>query len=313
MISVIVIGKNEGSRLSACLASVQNAVRSLSAELLYIDSRSGDDSVQRALKAGARVFRLLEEDTTAGLGRRVGAKLAKGEWLLFLDGDMRLCPGFLQKALTAAQAYGADGVAGIRSDEFVKDGEIAGREENVFGCHFPRVCPEFGGAVFLSKKALDAAGSWAADTVACEEAELHARLTASGAKIMEIPEPFIIHTDAVRNARGLRGVIFSRRRLGEGQALRCAMHMKRASAYLSRERVKFLFWLADALSVLSLLILCLPGLLPAAFFQCLQLGFFASCGRLRSFVTQKLFFFAMPAGFFCFKRRSEAFEEVTAG
>ena len=313
MISVIVIGKNEGERLTACLSSVKSAVRSLSAELLYVDSRSGDDSVARALSAGARVFRLLEEDTTAGLGRRVGARLAKGEWLLFLDGDMRLCPGFLQKALRAADAYRADGVTGIRCDEFVKDGEIAGRKENVFGCHAARVCPEFGGAILLKAKALEATGSWAADTVACEEAELHARLAASGAKILEIPEPFIIHTDAVRQARGLWGVLFSRRRLGEGQALRCAMRMKRAFAYLSRERVKFLFWLLDAASLFSLLFLRLPGLVPAAFFQCLQLGFFASRKSFRSFVSQKLFFFAMPAGFFHVRRRSEAFEEVTYG
>ncbi len=313
VISVIVVGKNEGERLSACLESVNEALRSLHHEVLYVDSRSGDDSVSRALSAGARVFRLQETDTTAGLGRRVGAALAKGEWLLFLDGDMRLCPGFMQKAMLAADRYSADGITGIRTDEFVKNGTILAKTENVFGCETVRVCPAFGGAILLAKRALDAAGSWSADTVSCEEAELHARLISSGAKILEIPEPFIIHTDTVREERGLRGILFSRRRLGEGQALRCAMRMKKASAYLSFERVKFLFWLLDAASVLSLLYLRLPGLLPAAFSQCLQLGFFASRRSLRAFVSQKLFFFAMPAGLFLSHRRSEGYEEVTGG
>ena len=311
MISVIVVGKNEGVRLSACLESVNTALRSLHHEVLYVDSRSGDDSISRALSAGARVFRLEETDTTPGLGRRVGAALAKGEWLLFLDGDMRLCPGYMQKALLTADSFSADGITGIRTDEFVKNGAIVAKKENVFGCEAVRTCPAFGGAILLSKRMLDAVGSWSADTVSCEEAELHARLLFYNAKILEIPEPFIIHTDTVREERSPWRILFSRRRLGEGQALRCAMRMKKTSAYLSFERIKFLFWLLDVASVLSLLYLRLPGLLPATFSQCLQLGFFASRRSLRSFISQKLFFFAMPTGFFLFRRRSEGYEEVT--
>lgn len=310
MISIIVIGKNEGKRLTACLESIQAATKSLSHELLYIDSRSEDDSIHRALAAGARVFRLLEKDTTPGLGRRVGASLAKGEWLLFLDGDMKLCPGFLEKALIVADQYYADGITGIRCDEFVKGEQIISKNENVFHCDALRICPEFGGAILLSRKALETAGSWAADTVSCEEAELHARLIDSGAKILEIPEPFIVHKDTVREARRLSAILFSKRRLGEGQALRCSIRMKRASAYLSRERTKFLFWLMDIISFFSLLFFHLPGLIPAAFCQCLQLGFFFSRGSIRAFVSQKLFFFAMPIGFFCFRQRSEEYEEV---
>ena len=49
-------------------------------------------------------FLLAERQTTAGLGRFVGAKEARGEYLLFLDGDMQLCPGFAEKALMAIAA-----------------------------------------------------------------------------------------------------------------------------------------------------------------------------------------------------------------
>ena len=116
MISVIVIGKNEGERLVACLRSIQTALSALAHEVVYVDSCSTDQSLQTAKALGARCFLLAEQKTTAGLGRFVGAKEARGEYLLFLDGDMQLQPGFAEKALMAIAAKGYDGVCGIRED-----------------------------------------------------------------------------------------------------------------------------------------------------------------------------------------------------
>ena len=110
MISVVVIGKNEGPRLSACLESIQTALRVLEHEILYVDSCSVDDSLKRAKACGARCYLLAEPQTTAGLGRFAGAKEARGEYLLFLDGDMQLLPGFCEKALMRMDATGCDGV-----------------------------------------------------------------------------------------------------------------------------------------------------------------------------------------------------------
>ena len=88
MISVIVIGRNEGARLDACMGSIRTALGVLAHEIVYVDSRSADDSLARAHAHGARCFLLEDPDTTAGLGRFVGAREARGEYLLFLDGDM---------------------------------------------------------------------------------------------------------------------------------------------------------------------------------------------------------------------------------
>ena len=87
MISVVVIGKNEGERLAACLKSIQTALNVLAHEVVYVDSCSTDQSLQTAKALGARCFLLAERQTTAGLGRFVGAKEARGEYLLFLDSD----------------------------------------------------------------------------------------------------------------------------------------------------------------------------------------------------------------------------------
>lgn len=308
MISVIVIGKNEGARLDACMESIRMALGFLAHEIVYVDSRSSDDSVSRAKACGARCFILSGEKTTAGLGRFVGTREARGEYLLFLDGDMQLEKGFCEKAMMAMAQRSYDGCTGIRKDIYLKNGEIIGENANYFGCTAERIAPEFGGALFIKKEALEKAGGWSPDTIACEEAELHARLKAHKLQIAELPIPMIIHTDAVREDRGVWGVAFSRRRLGEGQALRCAMALHQANAYIHHESEKFLLYSVDWMCVILIALLGVWGLLGALFFQMAQLGSFISRRRVRAFVSQKLFFFAFPAGLFTYHVRSRAYK-----
>lgn len=308
MISVVVIGKNEGPRLSACLESIGSALRVLSHEVIYVDSRSTDDSLERAKALGARCFVLEDEHPTAGLGRLIGTKEARGEFLLFLDGDMRLLPGFAEKALMSIAQTDAVGACGIRQDIYLKDGQEVGRNDNYFGCTQQRLCPEFGGALFISAEALKTCGGWSGDTIACEEAELYARLKDAGLKIVELPVPMIEHLDSVRDNRGLLGVFFSRRRLGEGQALRCAMKQKKAGAYIRHEQLKFAFYALDLLAVLLALLVPGMGLALLCTLESMQLGYLLAKGRPRAFVSQKLFFFAFPAGLCTYRVRSRGYQ-----
>lgn len=307
MISVVVIGRNEGSRIDSCMLSIKEALSLLKHEIIYVDSRSSDDSLSRAKAHGARCFLLSDENTTAGLGRYIGAKEAQGEYLLFLDGDMELKRGFCEEAMMTLSARDAQGICGVREDVYLKNGEVAARNENYFGCTEERICPEFGGAVFLKADALEKAGSWSPDTIACEEAELHARLRAANCQVIEIPAPMIRHTDAVRDDRGLLGAVFSRRRLGEGQALRCAMAHGKANAYIHHEHEKFTLYVIDWICVLLILLLGVYGFLGALFFQMMQLGRFLSRRRIRAFVSQKLFFFAFPIGLATYRVRSREY------
>ncbi|MBR5302690.1 MAG: glycosyltransferase [Clostridia bacterium] len=308
MISVVVIGKNEGERLDACMQSIHTSLGILAHEIIYVDSRSADDSILRAKSHGARCYLLSAEKTTAGLGRYVGTKEAQGEYLLFLDGDMQLQKGFCEKAMMAMAQRGYDGCTGIRKDIYLKGGQVVSENENYFGCTFERIVPEFGGALFIKKEALEKAGGWSPDTIACEEAELHARLKAHKLQIAELPVNMIVHTDAVRDERSILGAVFSRRRLGEGQALRCAMALGQANAYIQHENEKFMLYSIDWMCVILITLLGVWGILGALFFQMAQLGSFLARRRLRTFVSQKLFFFAFPAGLLSYCRRSRAYE-----
>lgn len=304
MISIVVIGKNEEARIGKCLKSIKDAMGVMLYEIVYVDSRSQDQSAAIARRWGARCYVLSEEKTTAGLGRLIGTKEAKGEYLLFLDADMELRKGFVEKALLSMVHSGYDGVTGIRDDLYTKDGQIVSRVSNYFNCRAERIAPEFGGALMIKSDALEKAGGWSADTIACEEAELHARLKAASCRIAELPVPMITHTDAVRDNRGVLGTIFSKRRLGEGQALRCAIKAGKARAYMQHEKEKFTLFAFDLLCLLLLILYPAMGLVIGCFAQAMQLGFFAARKRLRAFVSQKLFFFGLPLGMLTYRRRS---------
>jgi glycosyltransferase involved in cell wall biosynthesis len=97
MISFIVIGKNEGWKLTKCIQSILLFVNVNSIpfyEVVYVDSKSKDDSIERA-KAfpEVKVFQITG-DCNAAIGRNIGAIESKGEYLFFIDGDMEINTDF---------------------------------------------------------------------------------------------------------------------------------------------------------------------------------------------------------------------------
>ena len=97
-LDAVVIGRNEGARLVACLASLRGAVR----RVVYVDSGSTDRSVDAALAAGADVVRLdMTAPFTAARARNAGlAELAKAapDFVQLIDGDCTLDPDWLPGA-----------------------------------------------------------------------------------------------------------------------------------------------------------------------------------------------------------------------
>ena len=101
MVSFIVIGKNEGWRLEKCLRSIKStAPQELNQpyEIIYVDSRSKDSSIDISKKYADKVIQLTGE-CNAAIGRNIGAKEAGGNILFFLDGDMELRSGVLKSII----------------------------------------------------------------------------------------------------------------------------------------------------------------------------------------------------------------------
>jgi glycosyltransferase involved in cell wall biosynthesis len=93
-LSLVVITRDAGAQLAACLASVRFA-----AETLVVDSGSRDDTVEIARARGARVI----EQPWLGFGpqRRYAVAQAANDWVLCLDADEQLSPD-LAGAISAA-------------------------------------------------------------------------------------------------------------------------------------------------------------------------------------------------------------------
>src|SRR5690606_28067093 len=103
-ISFVVIARNQAATISACLKSVFRAAESAiltGFEVIYVDSDSTDGSValvRELFHDAVRVVRLTGI-MNAAIARNVGASVATGDALFFVDGDMELDQCALDKAL----------------------------------------------------------------------------------------------------------------------------------------------------------------------------------------------------------------------
>jgi glycosyltransferase involved in cell wall biosynthesis len=115
MISFIVIGKNEGWKITKCIQSIIDTIAFNNLklhEIIYVDSRSTDDTVARAKQFNQVSIFLLTGDINAAIARNVGAKESKGDILFFIDGDMEIRPEFLPLVYNQSQGLKTDFLSG---------------------------------------------------------------------------------------------------------------------------------------------------------------------------------------------------------
>jgi len=86
-ISVIIITKNEELHIRDCIKSVQGVAN----EVIVVDSKSDDKTVQIAESLGAKVT-ITEDWQGFGLQKNKALSLAKCDWVLSIDADERLTP-----------------------------------------------------------------------------------------------------------------------------------------------------------------------------------------------------------------------------
>nr|MDO8081661.1 glycosyltransferase [Candidatus Freyarchaeota archaeon] len=97
-ISVIIPTLNEERYLPSCIKSVSNQTLPRDMyEIIVVDSHSSDRTPEIAKKYADRL--LVAPREGAGAARNVGAKIAKGKILLFLDADTMICKNFMEELL----------------------------------------------------------------------------------------------------------------------------------------------------------------------------------------------------------------------
>jgi cellulose synthase/poly-beta-1,6-N-acetylglucosamine synthase-like glycosyltransferase len=191
-IAVVTIGRNEGERLRRCLESI--LAMDYPAHLLdviYVDSRSTDGSVDLAREMGVRT-EVLQGQTTAGRARNAGWVLADTEFILFLDGDTILHPQFVRMALPAMEDPTIAGVWGHRRELDCK-GSVYNAVFDLDWQIPPGVSLYFGGDVLVRREALLTVDGFNGDLIAGEEPDICRRMRGLGYTILHIDAPMTMH------------------------------------------------------------------------------------------------------------------------
>lgn len=192
-IGSVIIGRNEGQRLVACLKS-----QSVS-PVVYVDSGSTDDSVASARRAGADVIQLaIPPKFTAARARNTGmnALLERHpdlEFIQMTDGDCILREGWIERALAALQADPGLALVFGRRRELHPDRSVYNAlcddEWNLpigeaAGC---------GGDALFRVAALQSVGGYNEDMIAGEDSELSMRLRKKGWRLERIDAEMTWH------------------------------------------------------------------------------------------------------------------------
>lgn len=240
-IGVVVIGRNEGTRLTACLNSVlKNQV-----PVVYVDSGSTDGSQQVARQLGARVIELdMAVPFTAARARNIGMQTllqdgANLKYVQFIDGDCQLQEGWLPAAKEVLLA---------NSECAIVTGALSERhpEHSVYNhlCQLewrrPAGRVSACGGIFLGRlQALQDVGGFRDDLIAGEEPELCFRLRHKGWSIHSLTRAMACHDAAiVRFGQWWKRCV----RAGLAYAQGFAMHGSSDEQYRRREVRSIAVW-----------------------------------------------------------------------
>lgn len=252
-VDAVVIGRNEGARLVASLASMQGRVR----RIVYVDSGSTDDSVAAARRVGAEVVALdMSQPFTAARARNAGlARLDGDGFVQFVDGDCTVAPGWIE----AARAFLRDhpDIAAVcgRRRELAPGASVYNRlcdREWQGPAGAVRAC---GGDAMMRLEALRAVGGFDPRLIAGEEPELCVRLRAAGWGIWRLETEMTGHDAAMTR--------FSQwwarnRRAGHAFAEGAALHGAPPERHWVAETRRALIWGAGLPLAILLLALAVP-------------------------------------------------------
>jgi GT2 family glycosyltransferase len=197
-IGIVVIGRNEAARLSACLDSVT----ATGCPVVYVDSGSSDHSVELARQRGVAVVELdPARPFSAARARNEGfARLLQRDPALhaaqFIDGDCTLLPGWLEAADAALRDEPRRGVVVGQLVERSPEASIYNRL-----CAMEWAGPAgdlkdfgaLGGIMVVRTAVFRSLGGFNAEVIAGEDSEFGVRCALNGHTVTKLARPMATH------------------------------------------------------------------------------------------------------------------------
>ncbi|WP_243472534.1 glycosyltransferase family 2 protein [Winogradskyella sp. MH6] len=114
-LSVVILNYNVRYFLELCLRSVEQAVKTIDAEIIVVDNNSPDDSCAMVKQLFPNV-KLIENKENHGFskGNNIGVAQAKGEYLCILNPDTVVAEDTFSKVLDFAKSHANLGIVGCQ-------------------------------------------------------------------------------------------------------------------------------------------------------------------------------------------------------
>lgn len=224
-LSVVLISKNQVWNIARLIDSVLRETVPLPAtEIVLVDSASADQTADIAARFPISVLKLRpNQRLTAAAGRYVGYQHTSGDLVLFLDGDMEMCEGWLGQALALMRS---------RPDVAVICGQVIDRPKSDWApaLRMPRPAlgevaavevRQGGGASLYRRAVLERVGGFNPYLFSDEEPSLCLRIRHAGYRVLRLLRPIAFHyTDPAEDLLTFQAKTRGHIWLGYGQNLR---------------------------------------------------------------------------------------------
>lgn len=240
-IGIVVIGRNEGERLVACLDSIAaHAERTV-----YVDSGSTDGSCAEARRRGVEVVEL-DADTpfTAARARNAGLhrlKQVHGDlgFVQFVDGDCRVAEGWLERAAQELERDTKLAVVCGRRREVAPEASVYNRLCDLEWDTSIGDAAACGGDAMMRLEAFEEVDGFDESLIAGEEPELCYRLRRRGWGVRRIDADMTAHDAAMtRFGQWWRRM----QRAGHAYAEGAALHGAGDERYCRRDLRRIVGW-----------------------------------------------------------------------
>ena len=238
-VAAIVIGRNEGARLTTCLKSLQGVAD----PIVYVDSGSTDGSIENATALGAHVVSLdLSVPFTAARARNAGMAALGDDapmYVQLVDGDCEVQPSWVPTAAAFLDVNPYVAIVAGRLRERHPDATIWNQLADDEWATTPGEVAEIGGISLVRRKALAEIDGFRESLIAGEEPEMCLRLRRLGWKIWRLEDEMALHDIAMTRF----GQWWTRsKRSGHAYAEGAALHGDGPERYRIQEVRRIMIW-----------------------------------------------------------------------
>ena len=223
-LSVVLISKNQAWNIGRLIESVLDGTKAIAdKEVMLVDSASTDKTVEIASQYPIRVLRLhADQHLGPSAGRYMGYHNTSGTYILFLDGDNELYPGWFEKGYAVLNENPDVAVVTGQRVLMPMDGTEADKPALVdVSVSQIQTIMRSGGSAMYRRSILEEVGTFNPYLFSDEEPDLAVRIRHAGYRITKLDHPIAFdYTDPIdeiptKIARWRRNLY-----LGAGQNLR---------------------------------------------------------------------------------------------